>query len=255
VEPRPTPATVPDDDAAVDTEARHLAGPQSRSFEAWHALRIFAEYARGLRGLHFAGPCVTVFGSARILEDDPYYDLARQTGRLLSEAGFSVITGGGPGIMEAANRGARDAGGPSLGCNIRLAHEQAPNPYLDRVVNFDHFFIRKVMLVKYSYGFVAFPGGYGTFDEIFEAAELVQTGKLRDFPLVLFGSDFWGPIVDQLRSGLLARGLIEHLDLVRFVVTDSPEEAARHIQGVAMRKFGLRWEVAPRRHPILGERR
>ena len=236
-----------------NAELRHLAGPQSRRFEAWHAARIFAEYARGLRGMHFSGPCVTVFGSARVQESDPNYELARRTGRLLAEAGFTVVTGGGPGIMEAANRGAHDAGGRSLGCNIRLPQEQKPNPYLDRVVEFDHFFIRKVMLVKYSYGFVAFPGGYGTFDEIFEAAELIQTRKLRDFPLVLVGSDFWQPIVDRLRTGMLGRGLIDHLDLVRFMVTDSPDDAVQHVQGVAMRKFGLDWE-APTAHRWLGER-
>jgi len=236
-------------------EVRHLAGPQSRRFEALHALRLISEYWRGLRGLHFAGPCVTVFGSARITEDDPTYGLARATGRRIAEAGFGVMTGGGPGIMEAANRGARDAGGRSLGCNIRLAREQRPNPYLDRVITFDHFFIRKVMLVKYSYGFVAFPGGYGTFDEVFEAAELIQTAKLQNFPLVLMGSDFWRPLLDELRDAVLARRLIERGDLDRFVLTDDVDEAIAHIQEVAMRRFGLHWEDAPRHHRWLGERR
>ena len=241
--------------SAYDAEVRHLAGPQSRRFELLHAGRLIAEYGRGLRGLHFVGPCVTVFGSARITDVDPMYALARDTGRRLAECGFTVMTGAGPGIMEAANRGARDAGGGSLGCNIRLPHEQVPNAYLDRVITFDHFFIRKVMLVKYSYGFVAFPGGYGTFDEVFEAAELIQTGKLRRFPLVLVGTDFWSPIVDVLREQLVARRLIDPEDLARMIVTDSPAEAAAHIQSVAMTKFGLHWQEAPRRHRWLGERR
>jgi uncharacterized protein (TIGR00730 family) len=238
----------------VRSEVHHLAGPQSRRFETLHALRLVQEYWRGLRALHFVGPCVTVFGSARTTADDPMYVLARETGRQLADCGFSVMTGGGPGIMEAANRGARDAGGASLGCNIRLVREQEANPYLDRVIQFDHFFIRKVMLVKYSYGFVAFPGGYGTFDEVFEAAELIQTAKVRDFPLVLMGSDFWTPVLDELRTAVLARGLIDHADLARFVVTDDAERAATHIQRVAMRKFGLHWDEVPRRRGWLLER-
>lgn len=246
----PTAAT-----PGYNAEVRHLAGPQSRRFEMLHAGRLIAEYARGLRGLHFVGPCVTVFGSARITSDDHMYALARETGRHLAESGFSVMTGGGPGIMEAANRGAREGGGRSLGCNIRLPKEQQPNPYLDRVINFDHFFIRKVMLVKYSYGFVAFPGGFGTFDEVFEAAELIQTGKLREFPLVLVGADFWTPIVDTLRQQLLSRHLIDADDLARLMVTDSSADAAAHIQRLAMSKFGLHWQNAPRHHRWLGERR
>ena len=172
-------------------ERRYLRGAQSRAFEVVHAAGIVHEYARGLRALRGLGPCITVFGSAPIGADQPAYAAGREVGRLLARAGFSVMTGGGGGLMEAANRGARDAGGTSVGCNIELPHEQRPNDYLDRVVTFRHFFIRKVMLVKYSSGFIALPGGYGTFDELFEAAALIQTEKIADFPLVLLGAAFW----------------------------------------------------------------
>jgi uncharacterized protein (TIGR00725 family) len=148
-------------------EALFLQGPQPRHFELWKAIKIFLEIMHGFRALHFAGRCVTVFGSARFTPEQRYYQLAREVGGRLARAGFTVMTGGGPGIMEAANRGAREAGGRSLGCNIQLAHEQKPNPYLDRWITFRHFFVRKLMLVKYSYAFVALPGGFGTLDEIF----------------------------------------------------------------------------------------
>src|SRR5262245_60515207 len=170
--------------------ARFLQGPQPRGFELARAARIFVEFIRGFRALHFVGPCVTVFGSARFPEDHRYYQLARDVGARLAHAGFTVMTGGGPGIMEAANRGAREAGGRSIGCNIELPHEQRPNAYVDRWITFRHFFVRKVMLVKYSYAFVALPGGFGTLDEIFETVTLVQTGKIQEFPLVLIGTDF-----------------------------------------------------------------
>src|SRR2546421_5866228 len=170
---------------------RFLRGPQRRSFELVRAARIFVELIRGFRALHFVGPCVTVFGSARFAEDHPYYRLGREVGTLLARAGFTVMTGGGPGIMEAANRGAKEVGGRSIGCNIELPREQRPNPYLDRWITFRHFFVRKVMLVKYSYAFIALPGGFGTLDEIFETATLMQTHKMQEFPLVLIGSAFW----------------------------------------------------------------
>jgi uncharacterized protein (TIGR00730 family) len=162
-------------------EIRFLQGPQRRSFELRRTIGIFFEFLRGFRALHFVGPCVTVFGSARFPETHPYYVLGRQLGARLARAGFTVMTGGGPGLMEAANRGAREAGGRSVGCNIELPQEQSPNPYLDRWITFEHFYVRKVMLVKYSYAFVALPGGFGTLDEIFETAVLIQTGKIRDF--------------------------------------------------------------------------
>jgi uncharacterized protein (TIGR00730 family) len=239
-----TPAESPD---RLRDERRYLEGPQDRGFEARHMLRVFTEYFHALRALHFVGPCVTVFGSARLQEGDPAYALAREVGSELAQAGFTVMTGGGPGLMEAANRGAREAGGRSIGCNIMLPHEQLPNPYVDRVVTFRYFFIRKVMLVKYSFGFVVMPGGFGTYDEIFETLTLIQTAKIRDFPVVLMGREFWAPTLAVLRDPLLARGLIDRIDLERLVVTDSAEEAAVCIRDTALRKYGLHYARAPRR--------
>ena len=175
---------------------RFLAGPQQRLEELMRAGRIFCEFIRGFRTLHFVGPCVTVFGSARFTENHPYYELARQCGAELAKAGFTVMTGGGPGIMEAANRGAKETGGRSIGCNIQLPREQKPNPFVDQWITFRYFFVRKVMLVKYSYAFIALPGGLGTLDEIFETATLIQTGKIRDFPLVLMGKEYWRPLLE-----------------------------------------------------------
>lgn len=227
-------------------ERRYLQGPQRRGFEIVHAAHIFREYFGGLRALHFVGPCVTVFGSARLRERDPAYELGRRTGASLARAGFTVMTGGGPGLMEAANRGATEAGGRSVGCNIQLPKEQEPNPYLDTLVTFRHFFIRKVMLVKYSYGFVALPGGFGTFDELFEACTLVQTGKIADFPIVLLGRDFWNPVVDVLRADLVARRTLDVADLAHLHVTDDPEDAADHVLRVASR-LGLGYRPVRRR--------
>jgi uncharacterized protein (TIGR00730 family) len=233
---------------------RFLQGPQPRGAELVRALRIMVEFVRGFRALHFVGPCVTVFGSARFKEDHPYYALGREVGRELARAGFTVMTGGGPGIMEAANRGAKDVGGRSVGCNIELPAEQKPNQYLDRFITFHHFFVRKVMLVKYSYAFVALPGGFGTLDEIFETATLVQTGKIKEFPIVLVGHDFWAPLVEFLRSRPLAAGTIGKEDVERLIVTDSPVEVARSVADTAMRRFGLTY--GPRAKPrwYLGER-
>jgi len=212
------------------------------------------EFIRGFRALHFVGPCVTVFGSARFKADHPYYEVGRQVGRELARAGFTVMTGGGPGIMEAANRGAREAGGCSVGCNIELPKEQKPNPYLDRWITFRHFFVRKVMLVKYSYAFIALPGGFGTLDEIFETATLVQTGKIKEFPIVLVVREFWEPMIDFLKSRPLAAATIGALDLERFVVTDSPEEVAHSVAETAMTRFGLRYAPPVKPRWFLGER-
>ena len=154
-------------------------------------LEVLWDFFRGLRALHFVGPCVTVFGSARTEERDPYYQLARKMGAAIAELGFTVMTGGGPGIMEAANRGAKEVGGRSVGCNIELPHEQSANPYLDRFVTLRYFFVRKTMLAKYSYAFVVMPGGFGTLDEMFEALTLIQTGKLKDFPVIMMGKEYW----------------------------------------------------------------
>src|SRR4029077_10191392 len=181
-------------------EPLYLEGPRSRTYELGFAFGIFFEFMRGFRALHFVGPCVTVFGSARFNEHHPYYDLGRRCGFELAKAGFTVMTGGGPGIMEAANRGAKEAGGRSIGCNIQLAFPQVSNAYLDRCVRLHYFFVRKALLVKYSYAFVVMPGGAGTLDELFEALTLVQTGKIRGFPVVLMGREFCGPLLEFLRS-------------------------------------------------------
>jgi uncharacterized protein (TIGR00730 family) len=211
------------------------------------ALRIFSEFIRGFRKLHFVGPCVTVFGSARFVEGSPYYELAREVGAELSRAGFSVMTGGGPGIMEAANRGAKEAGGRSVGANIELTHEQQPNRFLDTWMTFRYFFLRKVMLVKYSYGFVALPGGFGTLDEIFETATLVQTGKVQHFPIVLVGADYWQPMLRFLQESLVQSNTIDAADLNTFFITDSPQAAVEHIRDVAMSRFGLGYMKKPPR--------
>jgi uncharacterized protein (TIGR00730 family) len=216
------------------------------------ALGVFTEFIRGFRALHFVGPCVTVFGSARFKEDHPYYAMARAIGHGLAELGFTVVTGGGPGIMEAANRGAREARGRSIGCNIELPKEQAPNPYLDRWITFRHFFVRKVMLVKYSYAFVALPGGFGTLDEIFETATLIQTGKILDFPLVLVGRDFWRPLTDFLHGPLERMGLIDRRDADRIIIADSAAEAVAAVRDIAIPTFSLHYPV-PRRRWLLNE--
>ncbi|HUP34255.1 MAG TPA: TIGR00730 family Rossman fold protein [Candidatus Limnocylindria bacterium] len=203
--------------------------------------------------LHFLGPCVTVFGSARFEADHPYYELGREVGARLARRGFAVMTGGGPGIMEAANRGAREAGGRSIGCNIELPHEQRANPYVDHVITFRHFYVRKVMLVKYSYAFIALPGGFGTLDEVFEIATLVQTGKVKEFPIVLVGREYWQPLTGFVRNRLLVEGAIDPGDEQRLQVTDSPEEAVALVAGVAMRRFGLGYGPRVRRRWYLGE--
>jgi hypothetical protein len=228
--------------ASASAEERvFLSGPRPRGHELFSAFRIFLEFVRGFRTLHFVGPCVTVFGSARFREDHRYYALARAMGARLAETGFSVMTGGGPGIMEAANRGAKDVGGHSIGCNIELPKEQAPNPYLDVWITFKHFFVRKVMLVKYSYAFVAMPGGIGTLDEIFETAVLIQTGKIKHFPVVLMGVEYWTPMLTFMRDTLLAAGTIDPADSTGFLLTDSVEEAVMHIRTVALGEFGLKY--------------
>lgn len=234
-------------------ELKFLTGPQTRSFDLRSALSVFWEMIRGFRTLHFVGPCVTVFGSARYKEDHPYYIQAREIGKQLAEIGFTVMTGGGPGIMEAANRGAKEVGGKSIGCNIELPMEQQPNPYLDVMVEFKHFFVRKVMLIKYSYAFIAMPGGFGTMDEVFEAATLIQTGKIRHFPLILVGRDFWDPLLDLMHKSFLAGGTISPADLGIIEVIDSPEEAVESISKIAVTKFGLSYGPKPKRRWWLGE--
>jgi uncharacterized protein (TIGR00730 family) len=239
--------------AGVAEETRFLQGPQPRGFELARACRIFAELLHGFRSLHFVGPCVTVFGSARFQEGHPYYALAREVGGRLSRAGFTVMTGGGPGIMEAANRGAKEACGYSVGCNIELPVEQHPNPYLDRWITFRHFFVRKLMLVKYSYAFIALPGGFGTLDEVFETATLIQTGKIKQFPIVFMGCEFWRPLLDFLRDRLLAAGTIDASDCARIFVTDSAEEAVKSVTDIALHQFGLTYGPRAKRRWFLWE--
>jgi uncharacterized protein (TIGR00730 family) len=232
-------------------ERGFLAGPAWRITELRRVFRIGVEFIQGFRALHFVGPCVTVFGSARFPEGHRYYELARSVGRLSAEAGLTVMTGGGPGVMEGANRGAREGGGRSVGCNIQLPHEQDPNPYLDSFVEFRYFFVRKVMLVKYSYGFICLPGGFGTLDEIFETATLIQTGKIPGFPLVLMGSEYWKDLFELLRDRMVREGTIEAADVDRLQLTDSPEEAVALIERHAREVAHLR--LVPKPSLVLGE--
>lgn len=197
--------------------------------------RMFTEFVTGCRALHDVGLAVTVFGSARFDENHRHYRLARELGKELARRGYAVVTGGGPGIMEAANRGAREGKGLSIGCNIVLPSEQQPNPYLDRTVTFDYFFVRKVMLVKYSVGFVLMPGGYGTLDEIFETVTLVQTGKIRHFPIVAMGREYWQGMLDFISQTMFREGAAEEGEVGGFLVTDSVAEAVDHIDRTVRR--------------------
>lgn len=224
--------------SAAQEERYFLEGPKSRRSELLITLHIVRDFLRGFRVLHFVGPCVTVFGSARFTSEHPFYEWTREVGHGLSRLGFTVMTGGGPGLMEAANRGARESGGKSVGCNVRLPEEQQPNPYLDRQVTLRHFFVRKVLLIKYSYAFIAMPGGFGTMDEFFEALTLIQTRKIQQFPIVLMGEGYWSSLV-QLLQGMNAARTIDPADLKLVLVTDSVEEAMRHIQRHAVEQFGL----------------
>ena len=220
----------------AEAERQFLSGKRDRGADLESAVRIFLEF---LRGFEFFGdidcPCVTVFGSARFAPGHRYYEMARQLGSQLALAGYAVMTGGGPGIMEAANRGAKEAGGLSLGCNIILPKEQSANPYLDRFIELDHFFVRKVMLVKYSRAFVVMPGGLGTLDEAFETLTLVQCHKLERFPIVAMGEDFWGEMRNFIRGTLVSEATISPEDLELLHVTDSPEEALSYIREAVAR--------------------
>jgi uncharacterized protein (TIGR00730 family) len=209
-------------------EAEFLRGSDDLLLDFDRAVKIFNEFVTGCRGLHQLGPAVTVFGSARFKEDHRYYKMARELGRELAEKGFAVITGGGPGIMEAANRGAKEAGGVSVGCNIELPMEQSINPYVDITLDFDYFFVRKVMLVKYSSGFVFMPGGFGTMDEMFETLTLEQTGKIKAFPCVAMGENFWKPMVDFVMDSMYQEGTVQPGE-VKVEVSNSPAEVVDYI--------------------------
>jgi hypothetical protein len=230
-----------------------LEGPHSRAREILLLTRAVADLVRGFRVLHFVGPCVTVFGSARFNEPHPYYALAREVGRRVSAMGFTVMTGGGPGLMEAANRGARDHGGRSVACNIELPHEQQPNQYLDTSVTCHYFFVRKVLLFKYSFGFVVLPGGLGTMDELAEALTLIQTGKIQEFPVVLIGTAYWEPFMKMLREMIVA-GAVSADDIDLLKVTDDLDEAMAHLETHSVSAFGLKRVPARKPRWWLGER-
>jgi uncharacterized protein (TIGR00730 family) len=232
---------------AVRGEAQYLAGRNSRFKELTRVFRISAEFIRGMRALHQVGPAITVFGSARFKEGHRFYELGRHMGAALAQEGYTVITGGGPGIMEAANRGAKEAGGASIGCNIILPHEQGSNPYVDKVATFYYFFVRKVMLVKYSYAFVILPGGMGTLDEMTEAITLIQTGKLYDFPVILMGKEYWQGFYDWIQNVLIKNGAVAPDDLKFVYMTDDPKEAIQMINSTVQ---GLGIHLTPIRSTV-----
>ncbi|MGE3275450.1 MAG: TIGR00730 family Rossman fold protein [Vicinamibacterales bacterium] len=229
-----------------------LEGPHSRTAELLLLFRAVRDFLRGFRTLHFVGPCVTVFGSARFKPDHPEYARGQEVGAALARLGFTVMTGGGPGVMEAANRGAFEAGGRSVGCNITLPHEQYPNKYLHCWVTCHYFFVRKVLLFKYSYAFVVLPGGLGTLDELCEALTLIQTGKIKQFPVVLMGTDYWRPFTDLLGE-MVAAGTVSPGDLDLMLVTDSIPDALAHIEEHAINRFGLTRRPRPKPSRLLGE--
>ena len=233
------------EDRGVDTtkkEIQFLEGPQSRWRDFIYTINVWLEFIKGFRGLHFVGPCVTVFGSARFKEDHEYYEVTRRLAGEVAKLGFTIITGGGPGLMEAANRGAKDVGGRSVGCNIQLPEEQDPNPYLDKMVDFKYFFIRKTLLIKYSYAFIVMPGGFGTLDEFYEALTLVQTKKIKSFPIIIFCKEFYRHILEHNKL-MLVNQTISPEDLNLFLVTDSIEEAIEFIQEKSIVGFNLKYET------------
>jgi uncharacterized protein (TIGR00730 family) len=238
--------------ATIQTEATaiippkqpvYLEGPKSRRYELGFAFRVFWQFMKGFRTLHFAGPCITVFGSARFKEDNIYYEQAREIGKHIAQLGFTTMTGGGPGIMEAANRGAFENGGMSIGCNIRLPFEQKPNPYVNKSITFEHFFVRKVLLVKYSYAFIIMPGGFGTMDEFFEILTLVQTKTVTNFPIVLYGKEFYKPLMEMI-EWMVSQGTISREDLSLMLLTDDHDEAMNHIQTYIKSNY----KIKPRKH-------
>lgn len=217
----------------------YLDGPKSRSYELNFAFRVFTQFIKGFRNLYFVGPCITVFGSARFKEDHPYYIAAREFGKQIAAMGFTTMTGGGPGIMEAANRGAYENDGYSVGCNIRLPFEQKSNPYLTRSVTFEHFFVRKILLAKYSYSFIILPGGFGTMDEFFETITLIQTKTITQFPIVLYGKEFFKPLMEFIKF-MSDKGTISKEDLNLVLVTDDIEEAMNHIRIYINKNYTIR---------------
>ena len=214
----------------------YLEGPKSRWKELGLAWRVFKEFIRGFRTLHFVGPCITVFGSARFTEEHEYYKAAREFGKRIAALGFTTITGGGPGSMEAANRGAFEAKGESVGCNIKLPFEQKLNPYVNISITFEHFFVRKVMLVKYSYAFIIMPGGFGTMDEFFETITLIQTKTMKQFPIVLFGTTYYAELMKTI-EGMAEQGTIAPDDMKLVLLTDDFNEAINHIETYVAKNY------------------
>jgi len=232
----------------LNVDSQFLSGPNSRGKELLFLIKAFFQFIKGFRKLHFIGPCVTVFGSARFTEENQNYQNAREIGKALAEMGFAVMTGGGPGIMEAANRGAYESGGRSIGCTIKLPREQVSNPYMTRVVDFDYFFVRKVLLTKYSYAFVVMPGGFGTMDELFETLTLIQTGILHNFPVVIMGKDYYQDIWEMIQK-MIAEKTISPNDQHLIKFTDNLDEALEHIRNF----INLNYKVKVKASWILGE--
>ena len=230
-----------------------LSGPSSRLHNFMTLFRVAKDLLTAFRALHFAGPCVTIFGSARAKPGSRYYEMARGMGAACARLGFTVMTGGGPGIMQAGNQGAHEIGGRSIGVNIELPFEQELNPYVQHSITMRYFFTRKVVLVKYSYAFIVMPGGAGTLDEMFETMTLIQTGKLKGFPIILMGKDYWQPLMDFVYQ-MAEEGTISPDDPELIFFTDDIEDAVAHLQRHAVRQFGLRRKRTPRPMRILGEK-
>jgi uncharacterized protein (TIGR00730 family) len=224
--------------------------PEFLDSDPWRTLRILSEFVEGFDALAGVGPAVSVFGSARTKPTNRYYKLARKLGSMLGQAGYAVITGGGPGIMAAANRGAQEGGGLSVGCNIELPMEQGLNPYVDLGIEFRYFFARKVMFVKYADAFVIFPGGYGTLDELFEALTLIQTKKVQDFPVILMGTEYWTGMIDWIRATLLKEAAITAADVDLLRLTDDPAEALEIIDAYAVKQRAAAASTAKSTKPI-----
>ena len=228
-----------DDEPSPVEEIRFLEGPQQPNNDLQTLAVVNDEFQRSFDVFGELGPCVAFFGSARTPAEDPLYELCRETAELVARSGFTIMTGGGPGMMQAANHGAHDAGGRSVACAIELPNEQATNPYVNRGVDFKHFFVRKVIMVKYSFGFIILPGGFGTMDELFEILTLIQTGKIRDFPVVLMGTDYWSKVIDFISDTMTRYGTISPEDLDLIHITDDPRVACEHVTSVATRRFDL----------------
>ncbi len=235
------------------SEIKFLEGPQSRWEEFKFSVKVLLEFIKGFRALHFVGPCVTIFGSARFKDGHPFYEKTEEIAGKIAQLGFTIMTGGGPGIMEAANKGAKEAGGKSVGCNIVLPHEQHQNPYLDKWVDIKYFFVRKTLLIKYSYAFVVMPGGFGTLDEYFEALTLIQTKMIMEFPIVIFDTEFHKKLVEHIDQ-LKVAGTISPTDTDLFLFTNSVDEAVDYIQKNSIVKYNLQPKQAQKPFRWLWER-